>query len=174
MGQVFKNMNNKSKGVAIAVSILIVFIFIGWTGGIFDPILKGTSNNQQVSENVGQNASNTINQINNVDNSKLGIKDEVVGTGTEAVSGKNVTVNYVGVFTDGTKFDSSIDRGTPFTFTLGAGQVIQGWDLGVQGMKVGGKRILVVSPELGYGVNGYGPIPANSTLVFEIELLKVE
>jgi FKBP-type peptidyl-prolyl cis-trans isomerase len=174
MGQVFKNMNNKSKGVVIAVSVLIVFIFIGWTGGIFDPIFRGTNNNQQVSQNIDQNASNTINQINNVDNSKLGIKDEVVGTGAEAVSGKNITVNYVGIFTDGTKFDSSIDRGTPFTFTLGARQVIQGWDLGVQGMKVGGKRILVVPPELGYGANAYGPIPANSTLVFEIELLKVE
>ena len=168
-------MNNKRNGVVIAIAILVIFVFVGWTSGIFDPIFGGSGNsNQQTEQNVDQNATNTNNQINNMDNSKFGIKDEIVGTGAEAVSGKSVTVNYVGIFTDGTKFDSSIDRGTPFTFTLGAGQVIQGWDLGVQGMKVGGKRILIVPPELGYGVNGYGPIPANSTLIFQVELLEVK
>lgn len=101
-------------------------------------------------------------------------EDLVVGSGDEAVSGKTVTVNYVGTFTDGTKFDASADHGQPFSFTLGAGQVIQGWDQGVAGMKVGGKRKLTVPPELGYGPNDYGSIPGGSTLVFEIELLKVE
>ncbi len=102
--------------------------------------------------------------------------DVTVGTGTEAVSGKKVTVNYVGTLTDGTKFDASADHGQPFSFTLGAGQVIKGWDQGVLGMKVGGKRNLVIPPELAYGAAGTpgGPIPANATLKFEIELLKVE
>ncbi|MGB8816120.1 MAG: FKBP-type peptidyl-prolyl cis-trans isomerase [Minisyncoccia bacterium] len=109
-----------------------------------------------------------------MNNTQLQTQDEVVGTGLEAVAGKVVTVNYVGIFTDGKKFDSSIDRGVPFSFTLGAGQVIQGWDIGVQGMKVGGKRILVVPPNLGYGTNTYGSIPGNSTLVFEVELLDVK
>jgi FKBP-type peptidyl-prolyl cis-trans isomerase len=100
--------------------------------------------------------------------------DEVVGTGAEAVAGKTVTVNYVGTLSDGTKFDSSYDRNQPFDFALGAGQVIKGWDQGVVGMKVGGKRKLVIPPDLGYGANANGKIPANSTLTFEVELLAVK
>lgn len=165
-------MNKKTKGIVIAIAVIVVFIFVGWVGGIFDQFL-GTNGSQPVAQNVNQNATDT-NNLNQVNNTQVGIKDEVVGTGAEAVAGKSITVNYVGVLTDGTKFDSSIDRGTPFTFTLGAGQVIQGWDLGVLGMKVGGKRILVIPPTLGYGANVNGPIPANSTLYFEIELLGVK
>jgi len=105
----------------------------------------------------------------------LKIEDEKVGTGEEAVSGKKITVNYSGTLTDGAKFDSSYDRGTPFTFNLGAGEVIQGWDQGFSGMKVGGKRKLTIPPELGYGASGAGgAIPPNATLIFEVELLKVE
>jgi FKBP-type peptidyl-prolyl cis-trans isomerase FkpA len=100
--------------------------------------------------------------------------DEVVGTGDEAVAGKTVTVNYVGTLTDGTKFDSSYDRNQPFDFQLGGGQVIKGWDQGVVGMKVGGKRKLVIPPDLGYGAQANGKIPANSTLIFEVELLGVK
>jgi peptidylprolyl isomerase len=107
-------------------------------------------------------------------NEKLEILDEVVGTGTEAVNGKSVTVNYSGTLTNGTKFDSSYDRNEPFTFNLGAGEVIAGWDQGVAGMKVGGKRKLTVPPSLGYGSVDLGTIPPNSTLIFEVELLKVE
>lgn len=101
-------------------------------------------------------------------------EDLTVGNGDEAVAGKKVTVNYVGTLTNGTKFDSSYDRNQPFSFNLGAGEVIQGWDQGVVGMKVGGKRKLVIPPELGYGGQAAGSIPPNSTLIFEIELLKVE
>ena len=108
-------------------------------------------------------------------NDQLQITDEVVGTGSEAVAGKKVTVNYTGTLTDGTKFDSSYDHGTPFSFNLGAGEVIKGWDQGVSGMKVGGKRKLVIPPSLGYGDTGAGGIiPPNATLIFEVELLKVE
>lgn len=101
-------------------------------------------------------------------------EDLVVGSGAEAVAGKTVSVHYTGKLTDGTKFDSSLDRGDPFSFRLGAGQVIKGWDQGVAGMKVGGKRMLTIPPELGYGARGAGGvIPPNATLVFEVELLGV-
>ena len=105
----------------------------------------------------------------------LQIDDLEVGTGAEAKPGQMVSVHYVGTLTDGSKFDSSRDRGRPFSFPLGAGRVIQGWDQGVAGMKVGGKRKLTIPPELGYGARGFPPvIPANATLVFEVELLDVQ
>lgn len=104
----------------------------------------------------------------------LQIEDIKIGTGAEAVAGKDVDVHYTGTLTNGQKFDSSKDRGEPFTFSLGAGQVIQGWDKGVAGMKEGGVRKLTIPPELAYGNRQVGPIPANSTLIFEVELLKVK
>ncbi|HVT75096.1 MAG TPA: FKBP-type peptidyl-prolyl cis-trans isomerase [Candidatus Paceibacterota bacterium] len=104
----------------------------------------------------------------------LEIYDETVGGGAEATAGKTITAHYVGFLTDGTKFDSSVDRGQPFSFKLGAGQVIKGWDTGIQGMKVGGIRRLVVSPDLAYGNQAIGSIPAGSTLVFEVQLLDVK
>ena len=101
-------------------------------------------------------------------------RDEVVGKGPSAKSGDRVTVHYTGWLLDGTKVDSSKDRNQPFSFSLGAGNVISGWDQGVAGMKVGGKRKLTVPPDLGYGPRGAGGvIPPNATLVFEVELLKV-
>ena len=102
------------------------------------------------------------------------IEDVEVGTGTEARSGSYVSVHYRGTLTDGTEFDASYDRKQPFEFTLGKGQVIKGWDQGVVGMRVGGKRKLTIPPELGYGTSGAGGvIPPNATLFFEVELLKV-
>ena len=104
----------------------------------------------------------------------LGIEEITVGTGAVAAKGHRVKVHYTGWLTDGQKFDSSLDRGQPFGFELGRGQVIAGWDQGVAGMRVGGKRKLTVPPELGYGARGYpGAIPPNATLVFEVELLGV-
>jgi peptidylprolyl isomerase len=105
--------------------------------------------------------------------SGLQYRDDVVGDGPEARHGQSVSVHYTGTLTDGTKFDSSRDRGQPFQFPLGGGRVIQGWDEGVAGMKVGGRRTLVIPPELGYGPRGMGPIKPNSTLVFDVELLGV-
>ncbi len=104
----------------------------------------------------------------------LKIEDTVVGTGAEAKVGDTVTVHYTGYLTDGTKFDSSLDSGQPFQFTIGQGQVIPGWEQGFAGMKVGGKRKLTIPPELGYGAQGAGSdIPPNATLVFDVELLAV-
>lgn len=101
------------------------------------------------------------------------IIDIKIGTGNEAYSSSTVTVHYVGRLTNGQKFDSSRDRGKPFEFNLGNGEVIKGWDKGVRGMKEGGIRKLIIPPELGYGSKVSGSIPANSTLVFEVELIKV-
>ncbi len=97
-----------------------------------------------------------------------------VGSGRSPKKGELVTVHYTGWLTTGKKFDSSVDSGSPFSFVLGAGQVIRGWDLGVATMKVGDKVKLTIPPELGYGRNGYpGAIPPNATLIFEVELLKI-
>jgi peptidylprolyl isomerase len=101
--------------------------------------------------------------------------DFVVGTGASPKQGQQVTVHYTGWLVDGKKFDSSLDRGEPFGFAIGVGQVIRGWDEGVMSMKVGGKRQLVIPAELGYGARGAGGvIPANATLIFEVELLGVK
>ena len=111
--------------------------------------------------------------------SGLKYTDTNVGTGTEATKGHKVSVHYTGWLYNngakGAKFDSSLDRGQPFGFTLGAGQVIRGWDEGVAGMKIGGKRTLIIPPELGYGARGAGGvIPPNATLMFDVELLGVQ
>jgi len=102
---------------------------------------------------------------------ELKIEDERVGTGVEAKSGMTVRVNYIGTLTDGAKFDSSYDRGTPLAFPLGQRLVIPGWEQGLLGMRVGGKRKLTIPPSLAYGATGQGTIPPNATLIFEVELL---
>ena len=107
--------------------------------------------------------------------SELIIEDLVTGSGDTAKAGQYVSVHYTGWLTNGQKFDSSVDRNDPFEFNLGRGQVIRGWDEGVAGMKVGGKRTLVIPPQLGYGARGAGGvIPPNATLKFEVELLGVQ
>jgi FKBP-type peptidyl-prolyl cis-trans isomerase len=113
---------------------------------------------------------------NSLDNPSAQLKSEdvLIGSGTEVKNGDTVSVHYVGTLEDSTKFDSSRDREEPFEFTVGNGSVIQGWDQGLLGMKVGGIRKLTIPPELGYGETGQGSIPPNSTLIFEIELLGIK
>jgi FKBP-type peptidyl-prolyl cis-trans isomerase FkpA len=109
-----------------------------------------------------------------ITDSGLKYEDLVEGEGAVAEAGQTVTVHYTGWLTDGSKFDSSLDRNQPFQFRLGKGQVIRGWDEGVQGMKIGGKRKLTIPSQLGYGAAGAGGvIPANATLVFDVELLEL-
>jgi len=158
MGGTNKKMNKKTI-IAVVISVVLVGVLIG--GGLISGLFTNSSNNKQETTMQQQDA-------------QVQIKDVTAGTGEVAVAGKEVTVHYTGVFTDGKKFDSSVDRGVPFTFTLGAGQVIKGWDIGVEGMKVGGKRILVIPSQFGYGENDYQSIPGNSTLIFQVELLGVK
>ncbi len=143
-----------TQGVAVAASLVVVALFF-----IFgSPFAASLSLFQGAGAASGQ--------------AQLVVQDEVIGTGTTAMPGDIVTVNYTGRLENGTVFDTSVGRG-PFQFILGAGQVIQGWDQGLAGMKVGGKRILIVPPQLGYGSDAYGPIPSNSTLIFEVTLVNV-
>jgi FKBP-type peptidyl-prolyl cis-trans isomerase FkpA len=106
--------------------------------------------------------------------SGLKYEDLRVGDGAEAKAGDTVTVNYTGWLADGTKFDSSLDRGQTFDFKLGSGGVIKGWDEGVAGMKVNGIRLLIIPPDLAYGASGQGTIPANATLTFEVQLVGIK
>lgn len=136
--------------------------------------LPATDNTNTNNTNQANKTTNMNNDELVVTNSGLQYNDTLIGTGDEAKSGQKVTVNYTGTLDDGTKFDSSLDRNQPFSFNLGAGEVIKGWDEGVAGMKVGGKRTLVIPADLGYGAAGAPPvIPANATLHFDVELLSV-
>jgi peptidylprolyl isomerase len=125
-----------------------------------------------INQQVATSEANMNDTITTADG--LQIQDLAVGEGREAKSGDTVTVNYLGTLTSGVKFDSSYDRNQPFTTQIGVGQVIKGWDEGIVGMKVGGKRKLIIPPSLGYGSQDLGTIPPNSTLIFEVELLGVK
>ena len=158
--------------------IIVFLVALVAVGGYFvfkipSPDVNQPLQEESLSDNIESVDTNTLGAETTM-NDQLEIVDEVVGTGVEAIAGKSVTVNYLGTLTNGTKFDSSYDRNEPFVFNLGAGEVIAGWDQGVDGMKVGGKRKLVIPPSLGYGSADLGVIPPNSTLVFEVELLKVD
>lgn len=128
------------------------------------------------SDNNNLIASNNMSDANNVVTTPSGLKyiDLKEGTGATPKTGQTVVVHYIGTLEDGTKFDSSRDRGQPFSFKLGVGQVIKGWDEGISTMKVGGRRQLIIPPELGYGARGAGGvIPPNATLNFDVELLRI-
>lgn len=184
-----ENSKENGKTVYIVVTIfLILFILAGAAVLIFGkdsddkralqtstPSATITTNTNTTSNKNVASPSGTI--MNNI--TDLQIVDEKIGTGEVATDGKSVSVNYTGALTDGTIFDSNIITSfghvEPFTFTLGTGQVIQGWDKGVAGMKVGGKRKLIIPSSMAYGDNGVpGAIPGGATLVFEVELLKVQ
>lgn len=143
---------------------IVIILVLGLVAFVFS-LTRELQEEPQVQEQEETSPMQTMN---------LKIEDIVTGEGAEAVQGKTAVMHYTGTLLDGTKFDSSLDRGTPFSFVLGANQVIAGWDQGVSGMKVGGKRMLTVPPDLAYGSQGIpGVIPPDSTLVFELELLDV-
>ena len=180
-----KDSKSSNIGVGIAVVLFLVLLVGGaiyFAGRSVSPptTQDTTAQTQEPAQQPDPEAPVTeespINQdIMGEEVTELQIEDITVGTGDEAVAGKKVTVHYTGTLTDGTKFDSSKDRDVPFSFNLGKGEVIQGWDQGVAGMKVGGVRILTIPPDLGYGAAGAGGvIPPNATLIFEVELVGVE
>ena len=159
-------MKPTQTGIAVALALVVVAIFFIFPG--LSPFGQPEATTQP------QPITTTTMPTENSD--QLQVTDEVVGTGAEAVAGDSVTVQYVGSLTNGTVFDASANHGTTgFTFNLGAGQVIKGWDQGIVGMKEGGKRKLIIPAAFAYGSQAIGNvIPANSTLVFEVELLKVQ
>lgn len=133
-------------------------------------VVVGSEGNQQTAlRNAIVDAANADGTVK-----KLIVDDVVLGNGASAKAGDAVTVHYVGTLPNGQEFDNSRKRGEPFTFTLGEGKVIAGWEEGIAGMKVGGKRILVIPADKAYGSKGYGPIPGGATLVFAIELIRVQ
>lgn len=139
---------------------------------------KQTERTGQPEKSDGNDPNQQIEESNKNNNKpmELGIKTIKEGTGDRVVkSGDTISVHYTGKLEDGTKFDSSIDRGTPFTFSIGQGQVIQGWEQGLLGMKVGKKRVLTIPSELGYGARGAGnAIPPDATLIFDVELMSIK
>ena len=168
-------MNPIQTGIAVALALVVVaifFIFPGPFSSSSAPPSKAVNETSLQTNDQNQNTQTTMPETNT---DQLQITDEIVGTGAVAEAGDKITVQYVGSLTNGTVFDASAKHGTQgFTFTLGSHMVIQGWDQGLVGMKEGGKRKLVIPAALAYGSQSPAPsIPANSTLVFEVELVKV-
>jgi FKBP-type peptidyl-prolyl cis-trans isomerase FkpA len=168
-------MKPTQTGIATALALVVVIIFFIMPG--LSPFGSPAPSDQPASEVTSNIQESTTMPTDTPAITELMMKDDVVGTGAIATAGDNVTVNYVGRLTDGTVFDASANHketASGFTFPLGGGQVIKGWDQGVAGMKEGGKRTLLIPASLAYGSQANGPIPANSALIFEVELLKVE
>lgn len=148
-------------GAVILAAILVFITTPKPVGNTLD--LNNLNENQSASTNVASSSG------------QLTVIDTKIGDGREVKSGDTIVIHYTGTLQDGTKFDSSYDLGQPFTTQIGTGQVIKGWDQGIIGMKVGGKRHLVIPPDLGYGSTGAGDkIPPNSTLVFDVELMEIK
>lgn len=158
-------MNKKD----IAIIVVILIILVGGVYLIFNMTQPAENNQNNNMQNTEQNNNPSSYDIQ-------GMKVEILkeGSGKEAKTGNTVTVHYVGTLENGTKFDSSVDRGVPFSLILGQNSVIKGWELGLLGMKIGEKRKLIIPPDLAYGNNAVGNIiPANSTLIFEVEMMNI-
>ena len=166
-------------GIFFCVGTMAVALFILRLNGS-DSLLASVSNESQVASvvNTSKEAElkNKLTESFNINGTMdtMMQDDVVLGEGREVVVGDTVSVHYVGTLQDGTEFDNSNKRGEPFTFTVGEGRVIKGWEEGLVGMKVGGSRILVIPPSMAYGARPVGPIPANSTLVFSIQLISIK
>lgn len=163
-------MKPTQTGIAVALALAVVVTFFIFPG--LSPLAQWASQTRRPAVADTAQTASTITP----DATQLLVNDEVAGTGVVALPGDTITVKYVGSLTDGTIFDASANRGTTgFSFTLGAGQVIKGWDQGLVGMKEGGKRALIIPAALAYGDQAVGSvIPANATLIFEVELMKVQ
>ncbi len=151
--------------VILAIVAVVIFVVLGLMGfGGFSPVPKADD---------ATGAQAILNEIKNTGTvAALRIQEISEGQGDGVVVGDTITVNYIGVLPDGTVFDSSEIHGEPFTFTVGQGKVIQGWEQGLLGMKEGGRRLLAIPPALGYGAQAIGQIPANATLIFDVQLVK--
>jgi FKBP-type peptidyl-prolyl cis-trans isomerase len=170
------NVTATAVAVTLAVCVGVAFLFFG--PGILTPFSGAAPEDAaalaQNSMTLSDTASGGPAPLTGPLPTTLTVTDTVVGTGPEAKAGDIVTVEYVGALPDGTVFDASKKHGQPFQFQLGGRQVIAGWDQGLVGMKVGGKRTLIIPPDMGYGAQGAGGvIPPNATLVFQVELLKI-
>jgi len=158
-------MQEKESKFIVPIALIAAFLMFGC---VLETVDK---NGNVITPPTTDNAA--VEGISNISD-QLQMEDITIGTGAEAKIGDTVSVDYVGTLTDGTQFDSSVDRGVPFEFKLGENSVIQGWEQGLLGMKVGGKRKLTIPPSLGYGERATGSIPANSTLIFVVDLLGIK
>lgn len=176
------NTQITSTGVAVTLAVVVALALLFFGPRVFAPFSPSVAETEMATTTLSENSNTTMEQqsaggaLPTTLPTELTMTDDVVGTGAVAVAGKAVTVNYVGMLADGTVFDASARHSQEgFTFNLGAGQVIKGWDLGVAGMKEGGKRRLIIPADLAYGNQAVGGvIPANATLIFDVELLKVQ
>lgn len=154
---------NTAIAIILALSAVLLFVVLGFFGVSASAPSVELSGPQAILDELQQTGAVA----------GLRTYDITVGDGAEAARGDMLTVDYIGVLPDGTVFDSSRERGKPFAFELGAGQVIAGWEEGLRGMKAGGRRLIAIPPVLGYGANAVGSIPPNSTLIFDVELLGI-
>ncbi len=168
-------LNNRLKSFFIYLGplVVIIVIFIWYMDQSSPSNPEPAELNLDDLSNMAQDTNSDVNVINAEDVDELNIEDITEGSGDEVKSGDTVKVHYIGTLLDGTKFDSSYEREEAFEFTIGAGSVIEGWEQGLVGMKVGGKRKLTIPSSMGYGETGSGSIPSNAKLVFEIELIEI-
>lgn len=167
-------------GIGVSVALMSLALFFMRVNGTFEQGATANVSGQAASVVLAENSQDGLNQAfssamsmtGRID--KLVITDVVLGNGGEAKKGDQVTVNYIGTLQNGQEFDNTYKKGSPVTFTIGDSKVIDGWNEGVVGMKAGGQRIIVVPADMAYGREGYGPIPANATLVYAIELVSVK
>lgn len=155
-----------NESIAVAVALLATFGILFFGNYIFG-IAQGAQNQATTQKVAVSDATSDV-------SGAIEVEDSLVGTGQPVKAGDTVSVHYIGALADGSTFDSSYDRGEPISFTVGAGQLIKGFDQGVVGMQVGGKRKITIPPDLGYGAEQIGSIPANSILVFDVELISIK
>lgn len=165
-------MNITATAVAVSLAVVVAIAFLFFGPNVLRPFQSAPATVATQQTDMATSSENTP-QVPQELPTTLTATDDVVGTGDAAKAGDTVTVNYVGALPNGTVFDASANHGQSFTFQLGAGQVIPGWDQGIVGMKVGGKRRLIIPPDMAYGSRDLGVIPPNSTLIFEVELVKI-